>query len=262
MTVKGGEAARIPSIVVFSGVTFGQRVRIRLFIRTLFCHNISRFETNPIYCELYALTNTNILHKVISKNNERGQGLVNKKTVALTVEQYHEIIDTMKLGVTGCRSNNRIATALVIEANLGIRISDILKLRLSDILKDGNRYRLNITEQKTGKQRVFTVPTEIYNYIKIYCLENSIKSHEIIFPITDRAVQKHLKVVCDYLGYEGISTHSFRKFFATQIYINNNFNIVLVQQLLQHSSTGVTQKYIGIQPKEIEDALQKHTCLI
>lgn len=187
---------------------------------------------------------------------------MNKKTVALTVEQYHEIIDTMKLGVTGCRSNNRIATALVIEANLGIRISDILKLRLSDILKDGNRYRLNITEQKTGKQRVFTVPTEIYNYIKIYCLENSIKSHEIIFPITDRAVQKHLKVVCDYLGYEGISTHSFRKFFATQIYINNNFNIVLVQQLLQHSSTGVTQKYIGIQPKEIEDALQKHTCLI
>ena len=99
--------------------------------------------------------------------------MANKKTIALTTEQYNEIIDTMKTGFTGFRSNNRIATALVLEANLGLRISDILKLTLNDIIKDGNRYRLDITEQKTGKKRMFTVPTEIYQYIKIYCLENA-----------------------------------------------------------------------------------------
>ena len=91
---------------------------------------------------------------------------MNKKTIALTIDQYNEIIDTMRNGFTGCRANSRIATALVLEANLGLRISDILKLRLKDIIKDGNRYRLDIIEQKTGKERNFTVPTEIYNYIK------------------------------------------------------------------------------------------------
>jgi integrase len=186
---------------------------------------------------------------------------MNKKTLTLTTEQYTEIIDTMKNGFTGFKPNYRIATALVIEANLGLRISDILKLRLNDIVKDGERYRLDIVEQKTGKRRTFTVPEVIYTHLKIYTLENGIKPHEIIFPITERAVQKQLKMVCDYLAYEGISTHSFRKFFATQIYINNDHNVILVQQLLQHSSPGITQKYIGIEPKAIEDALNKHICL-
>ncbi len=187
---------------------------------------------------------------------------MNKKTTALTKEQYHEIINTMREGFTGCRANRRVATALVLEANLGIRVSDICSLRLADIVKDGDRYRLDITEQKTQKKRTFTVPTDIYNYIKMYALENGIKPHEIIFPITERAIQKQLKLVCDYLEYEDISTHSFRKYFATEIYVNNDYNIVLVQQLLQHSSPIVTQKYIGIEPKAIEAALQRHCCLI
>jgi integrase len=183
---------------------------------------------------------------------------VNKKTLTLTEDQYREIIDTMKKGFSGSRPNSRIATALVVEANLGLRISDILKLRLNDIVRDGDRYRLDVTEQKTGKRRTFTVPAVIYSHIKMYTLENGIKPHEIIVPLTGRAVQHKLKQVCDYLEYEGISTHSFRKFFATQIYINNEHNVVLVQQLLQHSSPAVTQKYIGIQPRQIEAALNKH----
>ena len=53
---------------------------------------------------------------------------MNKKTKALTTEQYKEIIQTMREGFSGCRPNERIATALVLEGNLGLRISDILKL--------------------------------------------------------------------------------------------------------------------------------------
>ena len=140
---------------------------------------------------------------------------MNKQTVALTTEQYKEIISTMKAGFTGCRPNNRVATALMLEANLGLRISDILRLRLADIVKDGERYRLAITEQKTGKARVFTVPLALYQFIRCYCLDNSIQTDQRIFPLTERAVQKQLKIVCDYLGYSGISTHSFRKYYAT-----------------------------------------------
>lgn len=189
---------------------------------------------------------------------------MNKKTIALTQEMYQEIIETMRKGFSGCRGNNRIATCLVIEANLGLRISDILNLRLNDIIRDGERYRLDIIEKKTGKKREFTVLNDIYNYIKMFTLENGIKPHEIIFPITERQVQKQLRIVCEYLGeaYTDVSTHSFRKFFATNIYVNNNYNIVIVQRLLQHSSPEITQKYIGIEQKDVEQALQKHSCLL
>lgn len=183
---------------------------------------------------------------------------MNKKTIALTTGQYKEIISTMKKGFCGCRPNERIATALMLEANLGLRISDIIKLRLTDIVKDGERYRLSITEQKTGKDRVFTVPLSLYQFTRCYCLDNGIKDNDIIFPLTERAIQKQLKTVCDFLNYNGISTHSFRKYYATEIYKNNGYNIALVQQLLQHSSTAVTQRYIGIQQKEIEMAIENH----
>lgn len=187
---------------------------------------------------------------------------MNRKTTALTTEQYTEIIKTMKEGFCGCRPNERIATALVLEGNLGLRISDILRLRLCDIVLDGDRYRLEIVEQKTGKRRVFTVPLVIQQYIENYCLRQGIQKTELIFPITERAVQKQLALVCDYLGFEGISTHSFRKWYATEIYKANDYDIALVQRLLQHSSTAVTQRYIGMEPQRIEKAIEGHARLM
>ena len=187
---------------------------------------------------------------------------MNKKTNALTTAQYTEIIETMKQGFTGFYPNERIATALVLEGNLGLRISDILRLRLSDIVMDGGRYRLAITEQKTGKERVFTVPLVIQQYLENYCLRNGIGRNDRIFPLTERAVQKQLALVCDYLGFEGISTHSFRKWYATEIYKNNGYDIALVQRLLQHSSAATTQRYIGIEPQRIEKAIEGHAQLI
>lgn len=187
---------------------------------------------------------------------------MNKKTKALTTEQYKEIIQTMKEGFCGFRPNERVATALVLEGNLGLRISDIVKLRLCDIVLDGERYRLEIVEQKTGKSRVFTVPLVIQQYIENYCLRNGLRRDERIFPLTERAIQKQLKIVCDYLGYEGISTHSFRKWYATEIYKNSGYDIALVQRLLQHSSAATTQRYIGIESQRIEMAIQNHANLI
>ena len=91
-----------------------------------------------------------------------------------------------------------------------------------------------------------------------YALENNINPSAKLFDIGERAVNKHLHLVCDYLGYEGIGSHSFRKYFATSIYVDNNYDINLVRVLLQHSSTVTTQRYIGIQNKNLEDALQNH----
>lgn len=187
---------------------------------------------------------------------------MNKKTKALTTEQYKEIIQTMRKGSSFFHPNERAATVLVLEGNLGLRVSDVLSLRLCDIVQDGDRYRLEIVEQKTGKRREFTVPLVVKQYIENYCLRNGIGEKERVFPITERAVQKQLAAVCDYLGYEGIGTHSFRKWYATEIYKANGYDIALVQRLLQHSSAAVTQRYIGIEPQRIENAILNHANLL
>ena len=192
---------------------------------------------------------------------------MNKKTVALTEEQYRNIIETIRNGFI-CpdghivKSNNRIAMVLSLEANLGLRISDVLQLRLSAIIHDGARYRLDIVEQKTKKKREFTVPIEIYSYIQNYVLENNINPAAKLFDISERTIQNHLRLVCEYLNFDNVSTHSFRKFFASSIYVNSGYNIELVRILLQHSSVATTQRYIGIQTREIENALRNHIKLI
>ncbi len=191
---------------------------------------------------------------------------MNKKTVALTEEQYRNIIETIRNGFScpdghTVKPNNRIATALSLEANLGLRISDVLQLRLSAIIHDGSRYRLNIVEKKTQKKREFTVPIEIYSYIQNYVLENNINPNAKLFDISERTIQNHLQLVCRYLNFDNVSTHSFRKFFATSIYLSNNYNIELVRVLLQHSSVATTQRYIGIGSREIENALRNHVKL-
>lgn len=208
-----------------------------------------------------------IRNKSHTKYEILGGGEMNKKTVALTEEQYKNIIETIRNGFVCAdghivKPNKRISVILSLEANLGLRISDVLQLRLSAIINDGNRYRLNIVEKKTKKKREFTVPIEIYSYIQNYALENNINPAAKLFDISERTVQNHLQLVCNYLKYDNISTHSFRKYFATSIYVNNDYNIELVRVLLQHSSVATTQRYIGLQRKEIESALQNHIKLL
>lgn len=190
---------------------------------------------------------------------------MNKKTKALDKEQYKLIIKTIREGFTHNGSefkpNNRLATLLVVQGNFGVRICDILKLTLSDIVLENGRYHLDIIEQKTGKRRNFVVPTELYHSIEEYAKENKINPKARLFPVCERAVQKQLKIVGEYLGIERLGTHSFRKYYATDIYYASGCDIELVRHLLQHSSVKVTQNYIDVSPQRVDEAINRHLCL-
>lgn len=192
--------------------------------------------------------------------------MANKKTRAINKEEFQKIIATIRTGFVlpggdRIRPNERVAVALTLQANLGLRIGDIVHLRLADIIFEGGRYHLNMVEQKTGKARNFTVPAEVYIYLQNYTIQQGLRPTQKLFPLTVRAVQLHLQKVCRYLGITGVSTHSFRKFFAVSIYMENDYNVELVRQLLQHSSVAVTQHYLSVEPKIVEQALQKHIVL-
>ncbi len=187
--------------------------------------------------------------------------MANKTTVALTQAQYYEIIETISNGCAGLRANERVATALVLEANLGMRIDDILDLRLDKVIRDGERYRLDVVEIKTGKIRKFKVPNRVYEYMVEYCRRNKIASSEKMFNMSERNVQQILAKAVEYLGIEEpIGTHSFRKYFATTIYENEGHDIVLVKNLLNHSAVSTTERYININPN-MDRALDNHVSL-
>lgn len=97
---------------------------------------------------------------------------MNKRTRAMDTDAYKLIIATMKTGFeydgVVYKPNERIATVLVLEYNLGLRVGDILNLTMESFVKDCSRYRLDIHELKTSKYRNFTVPDEVYQFIRDY----------------------------------------------------------------------------------------------
>ncbi len=186
---------------------------------------------------------------------------MNKTTRAISRTEFEQIVSTINSGFKienrEVKANNRIATLLILQGNLGVRIGDLLNLKLSDIIKTNEEgYRLNIIEQKTKKARTFTVPSELYITMMEYANTNNIKANEPLFPISKRMVQHQLQLVCKYLELDNISTHSFRKMYATQLY-NLSKDINLVRHLMQHSSTITTQKYLGISSQDVETAIRK-----
>ena len=191
--------------------------------------------------------------------------MAGKTTTACTHEQYETIIKTLYEGIGDCiQPNPRIATILVIEANVGLRIGDTLSLRRSSFIKTPSGHAFNIVEHKIGKVRRIKVQEQVYNFLLEYADSEGIEGDDLIFPIGVRAVQKHLKKVCDWLGpeYEDISTHSFRKYFGTEIYYKNGKDIELVRRLYQHSSAAVTARYLGVTDEKIEQALDSHVDII
>ena len=188
---------------------------------------------------------------------------INKKCVALSQEEYQRSIELLRNGfmLSGVlvKPNERIATIEVLQATLGLRLGDILKLKLSSFIRDGDRYRLDIREEKTGKIRNFTVPNEVYSFVQDYCIEGGISKDAKLFDISKRQVERHLNKVFMKmeLPLRSYGSHSFRKLFATQVYIDSEYNAELVRVLLQHSSLNTTQRYLSIGSKQIEDALAK-----
>lgn len=195
-------------------------------------------------------------------------------TVALDRENLRLILETISQGFESAetvvdetgeektivhtrRPNKTIAMALWTEAMLGIRISDVVKLRLCDIVREKGRYHLNIVEQKTSKHRSFVVPAEVYATLEDYRKEQGIGEEDRLFPLQPRVIQKHLKLTREYLELKDISTHSFRKNAGAEIYEQSGHDIEIVRQFFQHSSVATTQRYLGVGREKVDAAILK-----
>ena len=201
---------------------------------------------------------------------------VSTKTRPISVEEYNKILHTLcstfeyedkdknnNVVVRKFRPSREVAFALELEANLGLRISDVLDLTLDSFRANGRgQYNLYIREKKTKKIKDICISTEIYNQIKIYVLENNKTSSDKIFNKSVRTVQSRLNIVCNKLNLNNVGTHSFRKFYAMRLFEDNEYNYEIVRELLNHSNVAITQAYLGLNQKDIERASKNHNYML
>lgn len=195
----------------------------------------------------------------------KGGEIMNKVCRAITFEEFESIISMLREGFefrgTKVKSKERIADALVLEANLGLRIDDILHLTFSSFVKVGSEYYLDVIEQKTGKKADIKVPAEVMNYIQDYVIKWGLGKEQHLFPFRVRNVQKYLDMVCKSLKLKNVGTHSFRKFSAKNVYEESGYDPRVVQEFLRHSSLTTTQRYLGVSKQKVNAIVEKCVCI-
>lgn len=187
-------------------------------------------------------------------------------TRPLEENELKDIIESIASGYTdnhGIRHkpNRQIAVILTLQANLGCRIGDICALCVENIVWDGNAWRLDMTEQKTGKTRNYIVPTPVKAFIDKWMIEKGISSGNL-FSINEYAVWKQLRGVSDYLGLENVSAHSFRKSAAIRTYEASGKDIALTSLFLNHSDTKTTLRYLRRSSKQMDEVLSRTSVLL
>lgn len=201
---------------------------------------------------------------------------ISTKTRLITIDEYNKILYTLcssfeyedkdkygNLVNRKFRPAKEVAFALELEANLGLRITDILQLTLdSFILDEEGKYKLYFKEQRANKAKNVCISSNIYKEIEAYALSLNKNSNDKIFCKSVRTIQSRLAIVCKKLGLKNVSTHSFRKFYAMRLYEDNNYNYKIVSELLNHSKTSTTQRYLGLSKEEIEQASKNHNYML
>lgn len=170
------------------------------------------------------------------------------------------IIDEFK-HLTKLRSERDYIIALI-GFNAGLRVGDIISLRVGDVYK---KKHIRIREQKTGKSKMFPIGhivQEINNYIE----SHGLLPGDPLFPsrkkgpngelanITTVQAYRKLKSVAEQLGIDYFGTHSLRKSFGYHFYKKTQ-DIASLMKIFNHSSQAVTMIYIGITQENIDERM-------
>ena len=166
--------------------------------------------------------------------------------------------------------NYKFCLLITIGVFTGLRISDLLILRYSDILK-GETF--SIREKKTKKQRSIKVNKDLRDIVERIVKKTQIKDlNELIFvnkygtkPIDKSYVNVKLKEIMKLYRVKvdgNISTHTFRKTLGRRVMEVNNYSnesLVLLMELFGHSSMSITKRYLGIREQEIHNVYDSLT---
>lgn len=175
-----------------------------------------------------------------------------------------EKMEAIKKILRASSLRNELLFALGI--NTGLRISDILSLKVADVVTDkGIANRIELQEKKTRKKRAIALNKKTCRLIERYLEKERPKaglteplfrsqkggaiSRQHAYDILNRAAKS--VGITDRIG-----THSLRKTFGYFAY-QQGIDLAMIQKLLNHSSQAETLRYIGITQEQMDEVVLK-----
>ena len=159
------------------------------------------------------------------------------------------------------KKNEKYYILFVLGCYSGLRVSDILKLRVRDIR---GRESVVIYEQKTKKRKSFPINREIRRDIEQYCKDKPASGYLIPadkapgHPVCRSYVYRMIREAGEYYGLDHLGTHTMRKTFGYHFY-NQTGDVATLQRIFNHHDEKTTLRYIGIEQEHIDKVMEKFT---
>lgn len=152
----------------------------------------------------------------------------------------------------------------VLGTNTGLRVSDILTLKVRDV-KDADHVWLS--EKKTGKDRRLYFNRQMKKTVSDYIREQGLADDDYLIQSQKRrdkpmsrewayTVLNRAATACgiDTKKYP-IGTHTMRKTFGYWHY-QRHHDVALLQKIFNHSAPSITLRYIGVTDDLIDQSLE------
>ncbi|MBB6444637.1 tyrosine-type recombinase/integrase [Bacillus benzoevorans] len=174
------------------------------------------------------------------------------------VEPIKEIeqINTMKDILSS--HSKRDLLFFVLGINTGIKISDLLSLKVEDVWdKEEMKEFLYLTDKKTGEKKAYYLNSSVNTTLESYLSSITFQKNDYLFksqknnmPITRQQAYRIINHAAQEAGIEGnIGTHTLRKTFGYHAY-RKGISISIIMGIYQHHSPAETLHYIGIDRHE------------
>ena len=196
-----------------------------------------------ITISLYSTPNQELMNTTIYKTSDY-----------LTTDEIYRMIRYF-------RKVGNIRMSLLIEFGIKtlLRYSDLSRITWNDVL---GKDTLIVSEIKTKKRREITLGRTLRERIEsVYNELKTPNTNDLLFHYTFQHTNLLLKQggVDERIRNKNISTHSLRKSGSRFIWENNGHSdeyLIKLSSILNHSSTSITRRYLGISREEIKDIYQ------
>jgi len=134
------------------------------------------------------------------------------------------------------------------------RVGEVVQLQAEDMVAGRVVYRARTTKTKTTRDVAIAPP------LAAALKAGKLPQSGYLFPgrftnhMTTQAADKALRQACDYLGFRGISTHSFRRSLLTKMH-KQGHSLRTLQQITKHADIGNLAKYLDVGQQEADAAL-------
>ena len=165
------------------------------------------------------------------------------------VEPLRHLADIQRIKGNLKAQSLRDYALFVLGLNTGLRESDLLKLKLEDVLNEEGHFKHHISIRQTKTNHLIRpfINCAMREALTHYLRSKDFKPEDRLFDISPVRFHQLIKKWVKDVGLDPseISTHSLRKSFGYHLYMKGTA-IELVAYALGHKDTKTTMLYIGL----------------